>query len=53
MSADRITQFFLLDRIIHEFSTHLKPDRPNIMRSIGAQESRELGGAFRFCAHVT
>jgi hypothetical protein len=53
MSADQATQFCLLDRIIHKFSAHLKPGRPNIILSGRAQESCELGGASRFCARGT
>ncbi len=43
----------VLDRIIHESSAHLKPDRPSIRLSSWAQESCELGGASHFCARVT
>lgn len=53
MSADLLTQRFLLDRIIHESSAHLKPDRPGAMLSSQTQVSCVLGGVFLFCTSVT
>jgi hypothetical protein len=53
MSADQATQWFLLDRIIHESSAQLKPGRPGIMLPRWARESCVLGGTSPFSIGVT